>query len=336
MAANHINYNNFLKEESDSRQPRSTHAWRAETPGILWHLGLTPLQRDLYTTLKKITGDEGCCFMSIPTLSKFSGHSERDVQYILKHLQKPFDLLNGKSLIKITKRKKQNGSWDTNLITVNDIWQENEEYFKSKKQDLGGATHAPGMVQHLHQDGAPVAYKEEPIKKNTLEESSSSPPPKKTHGEESFEKWKKRMISFHCKEEEFEEAWKRFMKTQCGEIKNIRKWLIKVIESLRDESPKKKELQDLEKLKEESEKKNKQIQEDTIQLKILHKKQTIERNKELAFQIDLKILDDKNFEIKEKWVKLMGEKWSGFLLSFEDPNFEEILKEHTLKLYKAP
>src|SRR5271169_2587006 len=93
------------------------HHFRTEIPNVIWELGLNPHERDVYFYLKKIAGDNGKCWQSVPTISKTLGICERQIQICMKTLSAEFAVL-GCPLIKIISRKKQDGSRDSNLILI--------------------------------------------------------------------------------------------------------------------------------------------------------------------------------------------------------------------------
>lgn len=136
----------------------SLHRYRTEIPNIIMDMGLDTYELSLYLHLKRIAGDNGKCWMSIKSLSAISKISVRKIQYLKSQLVI-------KKLISIKIREKKDGSLETDLIEIVDIWPKNFEFFKEKgitpESRGGGAPHAPGVVHHMHQGGAPHAPKEE-------------------------------------------------------------------------------------------------------------------------------------------------------------------------------
>ena len=99
-----------------------------------------------------------------------------------------FKLLNNKPLIRISNRFKPDGSKDTNLITIVDIWDLNGYFYRPKndsqiienkdsdgrgsvKMTLGGSVKMTlGVASKCPYGSVKMTHKEEPSKKNHLEE----------------------------------------------------------------------------------------------------------------------------------------------------------------------
>lgn len=183
-----MTYRNALKSEKilhvsneyEINEEKPDHHFRTEIPNIIFELNLSPAVFCVYANLKRIAGDGGSCFKSNKNLAKECGMSERSLIDCIKELAElPIligkDPLPGKQekfhdeirLIKITSRKKEDGSCDTNLITITPIWRLNGDVMRSKiKKNCGGAKNVGGVVQNLQGGGAGFADKEEPVKKN--------------------------------------------------------------------------------------------------------------------------------------------------------------------------
>lgn len=157
------------------------HHFRIEIPNIVDDLNLTPTQYRIYCKLKRIAGDSGICWQSQKNLAEQCGISERTLISTLPTLSVAFKQLGGLPLIKITHRKKEDGSKDTSVISITNIWPVNGEVYREKAKQKkkegsakmvggGGAKSAPGVVQNLHQGGAKSADKEEQRRKNRDEE----------------------------------------------------------------------------------------------------------------------------------------------------------------------
>lgn len=147
------------------------HKYRTEIPNIVFDLDLTPIEFKVYCQIKKIAGDEGACWYSMKNLSDQCKCSERSVQYAIEKLQQIFPI--GKPLIQITHRKKKDGSADTSVLHVINIWPENGKRRQFQKI-LGGANGAPGVVQTVHQGGANGAPKQEQENKNQKEQQKQA------------------------------------------------------------------------------------------------------------------------------------------------------------------
>ncbi len=147
----------------------SLHKYRTELPNIIYSLGLSLSEIGFYSYLKKVAGDQGTCFMSLPTLSENLGCSENTIRDIKKRLSERFELLEGKSLITIEKRICEKGN-KTDIIKIIDIWPIN---FRSKIFNTGSKSE-PGVVQNLNHPGSKFEPKEEPIKKNPINSFSTA------------------------------------------------------------------------------------------------------------------------------------------------------------------
>ena len=162
------------------------HTYRTEIPNILFQLGLSPFEFTLYCLLKKIAGDSGNCFYSVPKLAKMAQMSERQLQYAKLRLSQPFDLLNGRPLITIQKQKNAANNNLPDRITINKIWKANINFFEP--DEVGGVVH------HMHHPGAPYAPKEEPIKNN---QKTSNPLPPLEGGAVCFSEQESEELQTH-------------------------------------------------------------------------------------------------------------------------------------------
>lgn len=147
---------------SNIYEQKPDHHYRTEIPNIVLKLGLSPYDLLVYMHIKKIAGDHGASWRSIPSFAKECGLSERQVQKSLQILKTPFELLNNRPLLISKERFKEDGSQDTNLIEIVDIWRTNGDYFRYNNKKQGGAFDSPGVVQHINQGGANCAPKEDP------------------------------------------------------------------------------------------------------------------------------------------------------------------------------
>jgi len=109
------------QEQLDVVDHSSLHHYRTEIPNIIFQLGLSAYEISLYLAIKRTAGDRGWSFIGTKRLAKESGMSEGKVSQVKKDLTKPHDLLNGKSLITITKRKREDGGNATDLIEITDV-----------------------------------------------------------------------------------------------------------------------------------------------------------------------------------------------------------------------
>lgn len=103
-----------------------------QIPNIIYRMGLGPYVIAYYSILKSIAGDRATCFMSQKNLALLVGCSDKQISLMNKFMSKPFEILNGKSLIRL-KTQKKNGEYLPNIIQVVDIWSENMSVIGSKK-----------------------------------------------------------------------------------------------------------------------------------------------------------------------------------------------------------
>jgi len=141
----------------------SLHKYRTELPNIIFEYGLDPYEGWLYMCLKKISGDNGGCFASNKYLSIKAKISERKIRYCKQALVK-------KGLIKITKRLKANGSKNTDLVQIIDLWPKNFIHFKEK---FRAAQQTEGVRHNKPDIPAQPADKEKPSEEEPLKKKFS-------------------------------------------------------------------------------------------------------------------------------------------------------------------
>lgn len=163
-----------LSENFQIQENKPDHHYRTEIPNIVFEMGLDPFQLSVYCNLKRIAGDGGNCWCSTKTLSKICGMGETKLKECIKFLSSlPIPL------IKIIPRKKPDGSPDSNIILITDVWKENGSYFrnnKSKKSDIGESLDDGGVGRHTTGGGSPHDHKEEPSKKERVVVVGDTPP----------------------------------------------------------------------------------------------------------------------------------------------------------------
>lgn len=143
------------------------HHYRTEIPNCILDACLDIYQLAVYLYIKKIAGDKGKCWKKKKTLAELVGISERQVTYALDALCSSENNFKY-PLLRKTGRVKPDGSQDSNLYTVINIWSFNGNLYRSNKWG-GGAGGAPGVVQEVQGGGAPGAYKEEPSQEKPFE-----------------------------------------------------------------------------------------------------------------------------------------------------------------------
>jgi hypothetical protein len=137
--------------------------------------------RAVYIQMKRITGEDGTCWTSKPTLAKQCGMSKRrldkSILYLLEH--KWIEQLGMKTVVT------KGGAQEVNEYKITDLWDLNNTFYQEKFKEKGGAPNAlpnnKGGAQKTQRGctdeakgGAPGAYKEEPLlNKNPIKEEQS-------------------------------------------------------------------------------------------------------------------------------------------------------------------
>lgn len=160
-------------DQVESYEERPDHHYRTEIPNIIleWLKGDELIA---YIHLKKICGDSGTCWKTTKNLAKQTGMSERQFRYMSDRLAEPTDFRP--ALITITERKKSDGSSDTNIIKIIDVWRLNGDHYRNKKFNRGTAHGAGGVLHDMQGGTAYGAAKEELFNKNPIEEDQQHPP----------------------------------------------------------------------------------------------------------------------------------------------------------------
>jgi hypothetical protein len=107
--------------------------------------------------------------MSNDELAKLAGMSDRHIRRVKKSLCK-------KNLITITFRKKEDGGPDTDLITIIDLWLENFEFYKAKKEQKNkekNMSYEQGGVRTGSPDGTDCQSGKEDLSDQDLSLSST-------------------------------------------------------------------------------------------------------------------------------------------------------------------
>ncbi len=151
-----------------------------QTPNVIFELDLDPIIITYYLLLKKTAGDRYSCFKSKKTLAKEMKCCPRKITDYNKILSSQFEQLNGKSLIRVVERFKPDGSQDTNVIFINNIWHENTAVIDAKIRAKKKRTppmheNAPPPCTPLHPPRASNAHKEEPSEEYSFEQQQQEP-----------------------------------------------------------------------------------------------------------------------------------------------------------------
>lgn len=147
-------------------QSKPDHYYRTEIPNIVFELGLSPDAFCLYVHLKRIAGDSGSCFKSLKSLAKDCRLGETRIRECFKELLRT-KLDASTTLISVSRRKKTDGSNQTNSITITDIWRLNGDVYRERfKKVSDGSTDGGGIPRAARGDTSRGEPKEEHIKKN--------------------------------------------------------------------------------------------------------------------------------------------------------------------------
>jgi hypothetical protein len=103
-------------------------------PNMLYEIGLTPYDRDLYTFYKKVAGENGMCWIDLREIKKQTKISPAQISKSRK-------ILMEKGLISCFKKKVNGEGWPAWHISINDIWEENiktckDEYAKRSEDAM--------------------------------------------------------------------------------------------------------------------------------------------------------------------------------------------------------
>ena len=119
-------------QEFQVREQNSLHKYRTELPNIIEELGLDPYAFRLYAHYKKVAGDGGSCYESKSTLEENLKMSPTTIKDRNRVLSQPFDMLDGKPLIIVKKRRGSKNQDLPVLIEIVDIWNENMTLLSNK------------------------------------------------------------------------------------------------------------------------------------------------------------------------------------------------------------
>ncbi len=138
---------------------------------------LTIWNREVYIQIKKIAGDHGKCYMSIPKLAKKCGIGKerlrKSIEYLLEH--KLIKFLGKTSVMT------RGGEQFANTYRIEDIWKLNADfYYKGGLSQVGGSSQGypqqeqRGVVPRL-KGGSCHACKEEPFKEEPFKVDRATP-----------------------------------------------------------------------------------------------------------------------------------------------------------------
>jgi len=136
--------------------------------------------------IRRIAGDDGVCWRSTRSLAEMAGISVGSVSKAKRGLSRRFFLLNSKPLIEIRKKPNRHGGKPLHIITVTNIWAENERRYSSSNSLGTDESRSAGDLKNSRSELASSAGE---IKKNTLRRineeraPSLSPSVRETQGE---------------------------------------------------------------------------------------------------------------------------------------------------------
>ncbi len=137
---------------------------------LLEHREISPTDFILYSTCRRIAGENGGCWVGVRGLAKRTGLNPKTITKSKQVLSKKFSMLSGKSLIEIIPGDKKSELADTIIIT--DIWPENDPYFQ-KKYTCGKRDYTP-VVKETTPMYQMRPHNNEPSNKNLWNKKSNS------------------------------------------------------------------------------------------------------------------------------------------------------------------
>jgi len=165
-----------MKEISNSVEfieDRPDHHFRTEIPNFVFDI-LNPNQLAVYCHIKRICGDMGRCWMSMKNLAKTMQLGETTVRQCLQQLSCVDFFIEG-SLIEIIKRKKPDGSQDSNIIRIVDVWRINGDHYRETKKKGGTSPNELPLPRQTKGGTSPNEDKQEHSKEQLSKETNKQP-----------------------------------------------------------------------------------------------------------------------------------------------------------------
>lgn len=180
--------------------------------------------------------------------------------------------------------------------------------------------------QETHEE--PITRKEESKKCIMKEDLLHPKPPQMCKQPRDITHWKKMMISQGWIEEEFNAAWDKYLQEPKGRVKNVRKWLEAVMQSIRDSQVKDRHLSELtqaEAGQRAAEAKTVYLQkeEDAQQLA-----KTVLANRAFMQKVDEVGVSKEKYQIGDDYVKLIGGDWNGYCYGYSEADFMQVVSKH--------
>jgi len=157
-----------MHDENEFHDESSIHKYRTEIPNCLLFANLSPTEFLVYCHIKRIAGDRGFCFMSHKNIADLAGIGEKTVRRSLEILCEINTTLNT-CLIKKTIRKKPDGSLNTCLYTIVDLWPLNMAM--ASQNNFGTVKLTEGVRSNRPKGTVKLTEKEEPVKKNPIKKT---------------------------------------------------------------------------------------------------------------------------------------------------------------------
>lgn len=297
--------------------PNETPTFYAIIPAnVRYCKDLEPNAKLLYGEITALCNKEGYCWASNSYFATLYDVEERTIKNWL-HSLKDLGFIHVE--VEVQGIQRQRKIW---------IHNENEKIFAKGRNfpDVG-------------KKNSPREEKKFPLNNtmNTTAKEDHPPLPPQKCRPEGSEDLKRKMISSGFTEEEFGKAWEKYLSYESGEVKNVEKWLLAVLKSIRLEGEKTKGI--------ENKKKNIVSQRETSEKRVVEEKLKKEKERQELIQNNKNYIDiikesginrDKFVYINEKSVKLKDrlEPSSGILydcaLDYDEPHFREFVENHLL------
>lgn len=135
----------------------------------------THWDREVYIQMKRIAGESGKCYMSLPKLATRCGMGKerlnKSIKYLIDHKWIKFA---GKTPIQT-----KGGTQFSNTYKIENIWKLNTKFYKGGSpqgypQDKGGSPEATKGGRQIAKGGSPQGRKEEPSKEDPFKEEKPS------------------------------------------------------------------------------------------------------------------------------------------------------------------
>lgn len=272
---------------------------------IFFNENLEPNCIKLYAMVRNLSKMHGYCFATNEYLAKLLKSDISSIKRWLLSLKKEgyLDLQTNKTGI----------HWSREIYLSDDF-----------KKCLRRFKNEPPPAQNCAPPSSEMSHIKDLYSKE--EYSSSSPLSKKSpKTPEGLEEWMKRMTSLGWKEEECKLAWNRYLQQPSGSIKNPKKWLETVLQSIRDSGAKEDHLKASKLQSDDSKGREEKLtkEKEELQKKVVERR--VVSNKLLAKQYEGRSW----IQLKEKYVVLtwsVGGNNNSMTLSYEDETFPVFIK----------